>query len=185
MAVQIESRAALLPLKRDDTMSEDTVNTESLTHTLVTLMSELVGGAPAKGGYVLNAGDPGLLRSLDRLSPEAASSASDGGGTIAAHAEHLRYGLSLLNRWSAGENPFADADWSRSWETTHVTEDEWSALRQDLRDEAEQWLERLGQPREADPKELNGMIGSIAHMAYHLGAIRQIHRGARGPAANG
>ncbi len=28
------------------------------------------------------------------------------------------------------------------------------------------------------------MIGSIAHLAYHLGAIRQIDRTARGPAAN-
>lgn len=25
------------------------------------------------------------------------------------------------------------------------------------------------------------MIGSVAHLAYHLGAIRQIAKGARGP----
>lgn len=30
---------------------------------------------------------------------------------------------------------------------------------------------------------LNGAIGSIAHLAYHLGAIRQIDRGTRGPSA--
>ena len=29
--------------------------------------------------------------------------------------------------------------------------------------------------------ELNGMIGSIAHVAYHLGAIRQINKAGRGP----
>jgi len=29
--------------------------------------------------------------------------------------------------------------------------------------------------------ELTGMIASIAHLAYHLGAIRQITRDARGP----
>jgi hypothetical protein len=29
--------------------------------------------------------------------------------------------------------------------------------------------------------ELNGMIGSIAHLAYHLGAIRQIDYTLRGP----
>lgn len=28
---------------------------------------------------------------------------------------------------------------------------------------------------------LNGLIASIAHLAYHLGAIRQIERKARGP----
>jgi hypothetical protein len=29
--------------------------------------------------------------------------------------------------------------------------------------------------------ELRGMIASIAHLAYHLGAIRQIAAAARGP----
>jgi hypothetical protein len=30
--------------------------------------------------------------------------------------------------------------------------------------------------------ELNGIIGSVAHLAYHLGAIRQINQTLRGPA---
>jgi hypothetical protein len=29
--------------------------------------------------------------------------------------------------------------------------------------------------------ELTGMIGSIAHLAYHLGVIRQIAKRVRGP----
>jgi hypothetical protein len=29
--------------------------------------------------------------------------------------------------------------------------------------------------------ELSGLVSSIAHLAYHLGAIRQIDRTARGP----
>jgi hypothetical protein len=29
--------------------------------------------------------------------------------------------------------------------------------------------------------EMSGMIASIAHLAYHVGAIRQIDKGARGP----
>jgi hypothetical protein len=36
-------------------------------------------------------------------------------------------------------------------------------------------------PREANAMELSGMIGSIAHLAYHLGAIRQIQRNLVGP----
>jgi hypothetical protein len=42
----------------------------------------------------------------------------------------------------------------------------------------------LGTPRDVDDIELNGMVGSVAHLAYHLGAIRQIDRATRGPAAN-
>jgi hypothetical protein len=42
-------------------------------------------------------------------------------------------------------------------------------------------LNALRTPREVREIELNGMIGSIAHLAYHLGAIRQIDRALRGP----
>jgi hypothetical protein len=32
--------------------------------------------------------------------------------------------------------------------------------------------------------ELNGVVASIAHLAYHLGAIRQIDRSTHGPKAS-
>jgi len=35
--------------------------------------------------------------------------------------------------------------------------------------------------REASGVEFTGLIASIVHLAYHLGAIRQIHKDARGP----
>lgn len=160
------------------------MNTSEITGTMTTLLSELVDGAPEAGAFMLNPGDPGLLRSLDQLSAEAASASSDGGATIAAHVDHLRYGLSLMNRWTAGENPFTDADWSQSWRTTSVSEAEWEQLRAGLRDEAHRWLAALGSPREVRDIELNGVLGSIAHLAYHLGSIRQIDRTTRGPRAN-
>lgn len=161
------------------------MNTGELTRTLTTLFSELVDGAPEGAAYMLNGGDPGLLRSLDRLSADAASRSVHGGATIAAHVEHLRYGLSLMNRWAGGENPFADADWTAAWRTTSVSEEAWARLRAGLRDEAHRWLQALGEPREVGGVELNGVVGSIAHLAYHLGAIRQVDRTARGPSADG
>ena len=39
----------------------------------------------------------------------------------------------------------------------------------------------LREDREVSATEMSGMIGSIAHLAYHLGAIRQIDKGSRGP----
>ena len=39
-------------------------------------------------------------------------------------------------------------------------------------------------PREIDQSELNSVVGSVAHLAYHVGAIRQIDLSARGPSAN-
>jgi hypothetical protein len=158
------------------------MRTDDLAKTLATLFRELVDGAPTSGAYMLNAGDEGLLRALDKLSAAAASAVTPTGSSVAAHVDHLRYGLSLMNRWNAGENPFTDADWSASWRKTAVSEDEWQTLRAQLRVEAASWLNALGMPREVQEIELNGIIGSIAHLAYHLGAIRQIDQTLRGPA---
>ena len=57
----------------------------------------------------------------------------------------------------------------------------WDEIRSGLRAEARDWLEALNAPRELGPVELTGMIASIAHLAYHLGAIRQINKSLRGP----
>ena len=154
-----------------------------LRDSLTTLFGELVNGVPAGGGaFVLNSGDAGLLRSLDHLSAADASRALAGGATLAAHAQHVRYGLSLMNRWARqGGNPFADATWDLAWQTTAVDEQAWAEIRSGLRLEVEQWLEALGTPREVTPVEQTGLIGSIVHLAYHLGAMRQIAAPARGP----
>ena len=163
-------------------MNTAEMSTTQLSKTLTTLFSELVNGATDDGAYMLNAGDEGLLRSLDKLTAKAASAPTPSGSSIAAHVDHLRYGLSLMNRWSGGENPFKDADWSTSWKKTMVSEDEWRTRRAELRTEATRWLDALGKPREVQEMALNGIVGSIAHLAYHLGAIRQINSAARGPA---
>jgi len=158
----------------------------SLQTALETLFREFVDGPPGTEAYMLNAGDVGLLRSLDTLSAQAASATpSSGGASIAAHVDHLRYGLSLMNRWASGDpNPFATADWSTSWTRTRVTNQEWATLRKTLADETHKWLAALRAPRDYAQLELNGVIGSVAHLAYHLGAIRQIDRSIRGPAAS-
>ncbi|HEU5209902.1 MAG TPA: hypothetical protein VFU06_10950 [Longimicrobiales bacterium] len=160
------------------------MRTDDLATTLALLFRELVHGAPDGGAFMLNQKDAGLLRSLDTLSAEAASARPNGGASIAAHVDHLRYGLTLMNRWAAGENPFSDADWSASWERQAVDEAEWEERRRALRREVEQWLRALAEPRQVNEVELAGMIGSIAHLAYHLGAMRQLDRAMRGPPAS-
>jgi hypothetical protein len=88
------------------------MNTHDMAPVLGGLFAELTTGTPPTGGFVLNRGDIGLLASLDKLSAADASQAAHGGATIAAHAAHLAYGLSLMNRWaSESGNPFAHARW--------------------------------------------------------------------------
>jgi hypothetical protein len=162
------------------------MNTGSFAPILHTLLGELVHGSPDPGArtYVLNRGDDGLLASLDRLSAASASTRPDGGASIAAHADHLRYGLSLLNRWAGGSPPpWPDMDWTASWKKNSVSDDEWKELRDALRREADAWAKVVGSPRELSEVEAGWTAGSVVHVAYHLGAIRQIDRAARGPSA--
>jgi hypothetical protein len=139
------------------------------------VFTELVDGAASGAGWVLNRGDEGLLKSLDRLSCRDASAVAPGGeASIAAHVDHLCYGLSLLNRWSEGEkNAFADADYRASWRRIAVSKAEWKSLRDRLRQETSRWQDTLTRPRAVDEIEMNGIVASAAHLAYHLGAIRQ------------
>lgn len=158
------------------------MNEQSLPVSLSSLFGELIDGPPAAAAFMLNAGDPGMLASLDRLTAAAASVSVAGGATIAAHVDHVRYGLELLNRWHAGEaNPWATADWAAAWRRTAVSDAEWADLRAALATQARQWHAALKVPRELERVALNGVIASVAHLAYHLGAIRQIDPSLRGP----
>ena len=159
------------------------MRTTDISPVLTRLFSELVDGASdPTGAFILNSLDVGLLRSLDKLSADDASRSVNDGATIAAHAQHLRYGLSLMNRWAnEGGNPFADANWDEAWKTFDVDATEWENIRNGLREEAHCWLQALSPPRDVTDVELAGMVASIAHLAYHLGAIRQIDRHSRGP----
>ena len=157
------------------------MRTDQLTGILDNLFGELMHGVSGKGGFMLNAKDRGLLRSLERVTAAEASEPTRSGSSIASHVAHVAYGLSLLNRWSQGENPFGNADWAAAWRKMSVNEQEWEALRIQLRDQGAKWLTVLRTPREVQDIELAGMIGSIAHLAYHMGAIRQMSLSARGP----
>ena len=160
------------------------MDTHQISTTLATLFRELVDGVPRDPSYMLNTGDVGLHGSLEKLSAEDASRSSLGGASIAAHVDHLRYGLALMNQWKSGvKNPWAGADWTQSWKISSVTDAEWDRLRRELESETHRWLDSLGAARSMDETQLTYMIASIAHLAYHLGAVRQIDRAMRGPSA--
>jgi hypothetical protein len=157
--------------------------TTSINAALAGLFSELVEGADDRGGaFILNGGDVGLLRSLDKISADEASRSANAGATIAAHTQHVRYGLSLMNKWAReGGNPFADARWDEAWKIGRVDAPQWQEIRDGLRNECLHWRDVLRVPRDLDEVGLKGTIASVAHLAYHLGAIRQLAKETRGP----
>ena len=165
-----------LSLKSDDT------GVALLHRVLMAHLNEVLYG-PGTDAYFLNPGDRGLIASLDTLSAETASARPGGRSSVASHVDHVRYGLSLLNRFVQGEDPFGDANWAESWTRQNVTGDQWKTLRAELAREARAWVEAMKSPPAWDEIGLAGAVGSIPHMAYHLGAIRQLAQAASGPSA--
>jgi hypothetical protein len=146
---------------------------------LSNMLTEVFDGPPAREAYLLNPGDPGLLRQLDAIDAATASKRPmPGKTTIASHVDHVHFGLAILNRWAAGDaNAFAGADWNGSWQRTTVTEDQWRTLRDGLRREAERWRQVVATRTDWDDMAAAAALSTAAHTAYHFGAIRQILAG--------
>jgi hypothetical protein len=166
----------------------DLVPSGAARRALLRVLDEIVDGPAPGAAQLLNPGDRGLLQSLGTLSAEQASALPlSGGASIAAHVEHLRYGLSRLNRWIAGEQAFESTAYSASWRRTTVSAAEWAERRSALGDELATWRRSLEHPEHLDPEHLDHfviLVGAIVHLAYHFGAIRQIDRSAGGPQAS-
>ena len=143
------------------------------------MLTEIFDGPPGQEAYVLNPGDPGLLRQLDTIDASTASERpGPGRSTIASHVDHLHFGLAMLNRWAAGEaNPWAGSDWNASWQRATVADDQWRTLRDALRDEAATWQKVVAERTSWDGMAAPAALSTAAHTAYHLGAIRQILAG--------
>lgn len=149
---------------------------------LSNMLTEIFDGPPGQEAFVLNPGDLGLLRQLDAIDASAASRRPmPGKTTIAAHVDHLHFGLTILNRWAAGEaNPWAGADWNGSWQRGMVTEEQWRTLRDALRQEADKWRKVVATRSTWDDLNAAAALSTVAHTAYHFGAIRQILAGLNG-----
>jgi hypothetical protein len=152
--------------------ANDAVFVRALSKMLV----EIFDGPPGSEAFVLNPGDPGLVRQLDAIDATAASARPmPGKTTIAAHVDHVCFGLTILNRWFAGDpNPWAGAEWNGSWQRTTVTDEQWRTLRADLGRQSQSWQRQVAERTTWDDLAASGALSSAAHTAYHLGAIRQI-----------
>jgi hypothetical protein len=73
------------------------VATPDIRALLTRLFSELVDGPSDRDAFILNSGDAGLMRSLDKIAAADASRSVNGGATIAAHA-HLAYHLGAIRQ---------------------------------------------------------------------------------------
>lgn len=148
---------------------------QAVLRAVMPILAEAYAGPadPRSTNFVNNEPDCGVFGTLDGLSAQQASTPpAPGRPTAAAHAEHLRFSLDVSTRWLRGDH--AKADWPSSWAVQSVDEEEWMRLRERLRDEYAQFLELIDARATIDEELLAGIVGTVAHAAYHLGALRQV-----------
>lgn len=152
------------------------VSGRELTATLSSLFRELLEGRPRdEPVWMISGGhESGAYGTTEGLSAEQASRELNG-TTLAAHVEHLRWALQLVNDYFDGQAP--TADWSASWSVKEVDEAGWEDLKAGLRKEGEALLENLEtRQRWNDEMAKTGALASLGHTAYHLGALRQLRK---------
>jgi DinB superfamily len=129
------------------------------------------GGLPGEGTEYLDHAS-GIRNTLRSLSPAQASKRRNGRPSIAAHARHMAFHLRTVAEWIQGDH--RKRDWPASFEPQSVYDSEWKAIQQELEDARVQFLDVMESlTPETFAKEGAG-YGAIAHLAYHLGAIRQL-----------
>ena len=141
------------------------------TRSLLTLLKETF---EQSGSAYLDKG-AALFQTLDALTPEAASRTQCAGvPTIAAHCAHLAYYVRVVRSGISGrEEP---ADWPSSWQPQQVDDREWDELKAGVRREYESLIETVENLESWGDQEVGDAMATVAHTAYHLGAIRRALR---------
>lgn len=148
---------------------------------ILDILKEAVeGGTPGQGTAFLDgtdadgSGNHGLLATLGGI--DAAQASQDVHGTsIAGQTRHTALHMEVIVRWErdGDRGPF---DWKGSFHPAQVGEQEWAELQARVRRAYEELLafarSQLDQPVTGDAT--GGLAGGVAHVAYHLGAIRQM-----------
>lgn len=111
----------------------------------------------------------GVFQTLDAISAEQASQIIND-TSIAAHTEHLRFYVWVLNESLQRD---ITVNWEDSWRVLTVNEIEWDELRFALREIYQTTRETLQNIDDWNAEKVGEAVAIIAHTAYHFGAIRQ------------
>jgi hypothetical protein len=146
---------------------QHSIPVESLNDSLFEMLLEAFEATDPPGWF------DGLLTTLEAIDALTASNPPAlGRSSIAGHCAHLRYSLELTNAWLRGES--LEVDFSQAWALQRVDDVVWKALKKDITHQYERILE-FTRSRESWTEETLVMnMKSALHVAYHVGAIRQI-----------
>jgi len=159
---------------------------------ILDILKEAVeGGVPGQGTAFLDGtkadgtGNHGLLTTLAGLSARDASR-DVLGSTVAGQASHTAFHMEVIVRYErdGDRGPF---DWKASFEPAQVSEEDWQEVQARVRrayDELAAFA-RTQADFPATGDAAGGLAGGVAHVAYHLGAVRQMVKVLGGSSTSG
>ncbi len=146
---------------------------DTMLHEIEEILRETYyGSRPGEGTQYLDH-DSGIINTLRRLTAQQASQRYQGHPSIAAHVRHMNFHLKTACQWIAGDR--GRRDWKASFEPQEVTAQGWVELLKEIEDTREEYLRVVRNLPEGRRISESGSLGVVAHLAYHLGAIRQLH----------
>ena len=147
------------------------IASEHFKQALLTVLDETFDNVH---GIFLDSGTS-LFETLAGITAEEASIPVGGKcATLAAQVKHTAFYLEVAER-VVRNGDYQRVDWGQIWRTVSaVGPDEWIAIQAELRVRYQRIIDLIEWYSEwPGPDEIAGVIGLIAHTAYHLGEIRQ------------
>lgn len=147
---------------------------ESILKPLLDLLHELYIGTSGEQSWVIDRKPgQGFTAAIKTISAQQASTPIvEGGSTIAAHTEHLRWSIYFALEFFKGKKP--EGNWEESWKIRQVDEAQWTKLQQDLLEAYEKLVVAIkGVTDWSNPFFVQGVLALVPHAAYHLGAVKQ------------
>ncbi len=149
----------------------ETIPLELARKQLAGVLREAVDGPPERWSYFTdNSPDAGYVGTIGKLDAALASRLI-GGTSIASHVYHAIFAMEASAKWIRGDK--SPRDWKKSWSVSAVDDAAWSSLKSRLRDVSQDLRSAIESSTLSDADSLGGAIGALAHLGYHLGAIRQ------------
>jgi hypothetical protein len=147
------------------------IDAKAAVQHLLTVLREAGEGPSGPSTYFIDRKpDAGLLGALGAISAEEASRVW-GDTSIAAHAHHIAF--AMADSAAIIEGNRTPPDWKESWTVTTVDEAGWKDLVARVGREYQRLRQAVASHASSTGELFGEAVGATAHVAYHLGAIRQ------------
>jgi len=146
---------------------------EVVRRQLMALLREGVEGPRERWSYFTDHGaSAGFLGTLEEWSAAEVSRPGEGGtASVAAHVHHVIFGMEASVAFIRGDR--TPRNWGESWQLASVDPSTWAKMKEALREAHALLLQTLEEADLMTDEAFGGAVAAIAHVAYHLGAVRQ------------